>query len=461
MRKYANQTKIMELNKIHHQSESSNNFPWKNMEKLYTQTLEYLYTRLPVFQHIGGEAYKPGLDNTIRLLNALNNPQNAYKTIHIAGTNGKGSVSHILAAVLQEAGYKVGLYTSPHLVDFGERIRVNGEKISQVYVVDFVAEQKSLFDEVQPSFFEATMAMAFACFADEKVDVAVIETGMGGRLDSTNILRPELSVITNISFDHMDFLGNTLTKIAGEKAGIIKPNTPVVIGEAVPESRAVFLQKAGEMNAPITFSEEKLQIISSYYEKDKLHFTTSENKSYALGLTGNYQLKNAVTSLVSIELMQKIGFNISEENIETGFANVVKITNLQGRWQTISENPKIVLDTGHNVAGIENVVRQLREQKYKTLRIVIGMANDKDISSTLSLLPQNAVYYFTQANIKRALPAIELQQQAASAGLNGKSFTCVKSAIETAVSEADADDFIFIGGSNFVVGEALLEFRQQ
>ena len=451
----------MELNKIHHQSESSTNFPWKNMEKLYTQTLEYLYTRLPVFQHIGGEAYKPGLDNTIRLLNALNNPQNAYKTIHIAGTNGKGSVSHMLAAVLQEAGYKVGLYTSPHLVDFGERIRVNGEKISQVYVVDFVAEQKSLFDEVQPSFFEATMAMAFAYFADEKVDVAVIETGMGGRLDSTNILRPELSVITNISFDHMDFLGNTLTKIAGEKAGIIKPNTPVVIGEAVPESRAVFLQKAGEMNAPITFSEEKLQIISSYYEKDKLHFTTSENKSYALGLTGNYQLKNAVTSLVSIELMQKIGFNISEENIETGFANVVKITNLQGRWQTISENPKIVLDTGHNVAGIENVVRQLREQKYKTLRIVIGMANDKDISSTLSLLPQNAVYYFTQANIKRALPAIELQQQAASAGLNGKSFTCVKSAIETAVSEADADDFIFIGGSNFVVGEAILEFRQQ
>jgi dihydrofolate synthase/folylpolyglutamate synthase len=429
------------------------------MQNNYTQTLEYLYARLPVFQHIGGAAYKPGLDNTIRLLNALNNPQNTYKTIHIAGTNGKGSVSHILAAVLQEAGYKVGLYTSPHLVDFGERIRVNGEKIAQNYVVDFVAERKTLFDEVQPSFFEATMAMAFAYFADEKVDVAVIETGMGGRLDSTNILRPELSVITNISFDHMDFLGNTLTKIAGEKAGIIKQNTPIVIGEAVPESRAVFLQKASEMNAPITFSEEKLQIISSHYENDKLHFTTSENKSYALGLTGNYQLKNAITSLVSIELMQKIGFHISEKNIETGFANVVEITNLQGRWQKVGENPKIVLDTGHNLAGMENVVRQLREQKYKTLRIVIGMANDKDISAVLALLPKNAVYYFTQANTKRALPALELQKQAISAGLNGKSFTSVKSAIETAISDADADDFIFIGGSNFVVGEAILEFR--
>ena len=426
----------------------------------YSQTIQYLYDRLPVFQHVGGAAYKPGLDNTIRLLNALDNPQNSYKTIHIAGTNGKGSVSHMLAAILQEAGYKVGLYTSPHLVDFGERIRINGEKISQNYVVDFVEKQKTLFDEVQPSFFEATMAMAFAYFAHEKVDVAVIETGMGGRLDSTNIIAPELSIITNISFDHMEFLGRTLEKIAAEKAGIIKQNTPVVIGESLPETRSVFLQKASEMNAPIIFAEENLQIVSSGYENEKLLFSTSENKTYTLGLTGNYQLKNAVTSLVSIAELQKQGFLISEKNIESGLANVVKLTGLQGRWQTISENPKIVLDTGHNVAGIENIARQLREQKHKTLRIVIGMANDKDITTSLSLLPKNAVYYFTQATISRALSADELQEQAALAELHGKIYHSVKEAVETAISEAETDDFIFIGGSNFVVGEAL-EFFQK
>ena len=428
------------------------------MEK-YAQAIQYLYDRLPVFHHLGGAAYKPGLDNTIRLLNALENPQNSYKTIHIAGTNGKGSVSHILAAILQEAGYKVGLYTSPHLVDFGERIRINGAKISQNYVVDFVEKQKTLFDQVQPSFFEATMAMAFAYFADEKVDVAVIETGMGGRLDSTNIIAPELSVITNISFDHTAFLGNTLEKIAGEKAGIIKQNTPVVVDETLPETRSVFLQKVNEMNAPIIFAEEALQIISSGYESGKLKFTTSENKTFALGLTGNYQLKNAVTSLVSITQLQEKGFCISEKNIQSGLANVLEMTGLQGRWQTISENPKIVLDTGHNVAGIENVVHQLREQKYKTLRIVIGMANDKDITTVLSLLPKTAIYYFTQAAIARALSAGELQRQAALAGLCGNTFSTVKEAVETAISEAEAEDFIFVGGSNFVVGEALEVLR--
>jgi len=425
----------------------------------YAQTIQYLYDRLPVFHHVGGAAYKPGLDNTIRLLNALDNPQNTYKTIHIAGTNGKGSVSHILAAVLQEAGYKVGLYTSPHLVDFGERIRINGAKISQNYVVDFVEKQKTLFDNVQPSFFEATMAMAFAYFAYEKVDVAVIETGMGGRLDSTNIVAPELSIITNISFDHMEFLGRTLDKIAGEKAGIIKQNTPVVVGENLPETRSVFLQKAAEMNAPIIFAEENLQVISSNYENEKLLFSTSENKTYTLGLTGNYQLKNAVTSLVSIAELQKQGFPISEKDIQSGLANVVKLTGLRGRWQTISENPKIVLDTAHNVAGIENIARQLREQKYKTLRIVIGMANDKDITTVLSLLPKDAVYYFTQAAISRALSADELQRKANAQELHGKVFHSVKEAVETAISEAETDDFIFIGGSNFVVGEALRNFN--
>lgn len=421
----------------------------------YLLALQYLYDRLPVFHHVGKSAYKPGLDNTIRLLTALDNPQNTYKTIHIAGTNGKGSVSHILAAVLQEAGYKVGLYTSPHLVDFGERIRVNGQKISQQYVVDFVREKKTLFDEIQPSFFEATMAMAFAYFEAEKVDVAVVETGLGGRLDSTNIIRPELSVITNISFDHTTFLGDTLEKIAAEKAGIIKSGTPVVIGESLPQTRPVFLKRAEEMAAPILFAEEQMQIVLSEHKNGKLHVISSENKSYLVGLTGNYQLKNIVTALVAINQLQEKDFRITEKNIENGLSGVVEITGLQGRWQTVCERPKIVLDTGHNVAGIENVVRQLTEQIYRVLRIVIGMVNDKDITTVLSLLPRNAVYYFTQADISRALPAGDLQKQASRAGLKGDVFLTVKDAVMAAVSDAAPDDFIFIGGSNFVVGEAL------
>ena len=422
---------------------------------LYSDAIQYLYDRLPVFHHIGKAAYKPGLDNTIRLLNALGNPQNIYKSIHIAGTNGKGSVSHTLAAVLQEAGYKVGLYTSPHLVDFGERIRVNGKKIAQSYVVDFVEANEALFDEIQPSFFEATMAMAFAYFADEKVDVAIIETGLGGRLDSTNIIFPELSVITNISFDHTAFLGDSLDKIATEKAGIIKQGVAVIIGESLPETRLVFLQKAAEMSAPLVFAEEQLHILSSEYKNGKLLLTTSENKTYSSGLTGNYQLKNMLTVLVALKQLQGRDFRITEKDIENGLERVVETTGLQGRWQTVREHPNIVLDTGHNVAGIENVVCQLKEQNCETLRMVVGMVNDKDISSVLALLPRGAVYYFTQANIARALPADNLQQQAALAGLRGEVFSSVKEAVEKAVSDAQPDDFVFIGGSNFVVGEAL------
>ena len=428
----------------------------------YFEAIQYLYNRLPVFHHIGKSAYKPGLDNTIRLLNALKNPQKTYKTVHVAGTNGKGSVSHMLAAILQESGYKVGLYTSPHLVDFGERIRVNGAKISQQYVVDFVQKKEPLFDEVQPSFFEATMAMAFAYFADEKVDVAIIEVGLGGRLDSTNIIYPELSVITNISFDHVSFLGNTLEKIATEKAGIIKQNIPVVIGEKQPETQPVFLQKAAEMNAPIVFAEEQMKIISHKYKAEKLIVTTSNNETYSVGLIGNYQLKNIVTVLVAAKQLQKKNFHITAESVEKGLKSVVKITGLQGRWQTVRENPKIVLDTGHNIAGIENIVHQLKSQKYKTLRIIIGMVNDKDTSSVLSLLPKNAVYYFTQANIARALPANELQQQAIFTGLKSRCvFHSVEDALKKAISDAQIDDFVFIGGSNFVVGEALEFFKNE
>ncbi len=421
----------------------------------YNQAIQYLYDRLPVFHQIGEKAYKPGLGNTIRLLNSLNNPQTLYHTIHVAGTNGKGSVSHMLAAVLQEAGYKVGLYTSPHLVDFGERIRVDGEKISQDYVIDFVKENKHLFEEIQPSFFEATMAMAFAYFEYKKVDIAVIEVGLGGRLDSTNIIHPQLSVITNISFDHTAFLGNTLEDIALEKAGIIKQNTPVVIGENLPQTRNVFIKKASEMHAPIVFAQEQLSVISSEYKEGKLIITTSEGKTYSLELPGKYQAKNVITTLVSIEQLCKKGFSITEKNIQTGLDNVVRITGLQGRWQVIGVSPQIVVDTGHNVAGIDSVVQQLKEQEYKVLRIVIGMVNDKDISSFLNLLPQNAVYYFTQPNISRALPVDELWEKALLEGLNGKAFPNVKDAVNQAVSDADSDDFIFIGGSNFVVGEVL------
>lgn len=421
----------------------------------YSKTIEYLYNRLPVFHNVGGAAYKPGLDNSFRLMTGLGNPQNAYRTIHIAGTNGKGSVSHFLAAILQKAGYRVGLYTSPHLVDFAERIRVNGQMIEQQYVVDFVAQHKDLFDEIEPSFFEATMAMAFKYFADCHVDVAIIEVGLGGRLDSTNIIQPDLSIITNISFDHIEFLGDTLEKIAFEKAGIIKFKTPVVIGEMHPETRPVFEKKALQENAPIYFAEEKFAALFNKYQDGKMHIQTSDNKLFEVGLNGKYQLKNIVSTLTAIELLRALKYNISDEALKEGFKHVVELTGLQGRWQELQQNPMVVCDTGHNVGGIRYVTEQLKTQKYKTLRIIIGMVNDKDISAVLALLPVNARYYFTQANIPRALPAEEMMLQAQSYGLNGDSYKTVEQAIKTAINDAGPDDFIFIGGSNFIVGEAL------
>lgn len=425
----------------------------------FSDAIQYLYDRLPVFHQVGGAAYKPGLDNTISLMNVLENPHKRFKSIHIAGTNGKGSVSHMLAAVLQSAGYTVGLYTSPHLVDFGERIRVNGKMIDQQYVVDFVVQNKAAFEEIQPSFFEATMAMAFAYFADCEVDVAVIEVGLGGRLDSTNIINPELSVITNISFDHVGFLGNTLEKIAFEKAGIIKPETPVVVGEVLPETRAVFDIKAKQENAPVLYAEEQQNVKFKAFQHLKMLVETSDNKTLVVGLSGNYQLKNIATTLTAINQLNKQGFKISETDLQKGLENVGEITGLEGRWQKLQENPTIIADTGHNVAGIQFVVEQLKQQNFKTLRIVIGMVNDKDITEVLKLLPKEAAYYFTQARIERALQAELLQNQAESIGLNGKMYLSVKQAIKSAITDSDASDLIFIGGSNFVVGEALNYFK--
>lgn len=424
----------------------------------YDQTIQYLYDRLPVFHHIGGAAYKPGLENTIQLMNALDNPQNNYRTIHIAGTNGKGSVSHLLAAVLQCAGYKVGLYTSPHLVDFRERIRVNGKMIGKQYVVDFVEQHKSLFDVIEPSFFEATMAMAFDYFSDCGVEVAVIEVGLGGRLDSTNVIRPELSVITNISFDHMGFLGDTLEKIAFEKAGIIKQNVPVVIGEAHPETTPVFELKVMEKDAPIYYAEKCFHITFKEYDKDSMIVETSDNRTLRIGLCGNYQLKNIATTLTAIDQLNELDYRISNTSISKGFEKVTELTGLRGRWETLQLKPTVIADTGHNSGGFQYIAEQLKVQTYKTLRIVFGMVNDKDISGVLSLLPANAVYYFTQAAIERALPANELMKQAESTGLTGQAYATVEQAVRAALYEAHPDDFVFIGGSNFVVGEALPYF---
>ena len=427
----------------------------------YSETIQYLYDRLPVFHQVGGSAYKPGLDNTIRLMNALNNPHTRFRSIHIAGTNGKGSVSHFLAAVLQKAGYKVGLYTSPHLVDFGERIRVNGVMIEKQYVVDFVEQHQNLFAEINPSFFEATMAMAFNYFADCEVDIAVIEVGLGGRLDSTNIIQPELSVITNISFDHVGFLGDTLEKIAFEKAGIIKAKTPVIIGETLPETRSVFEAKAKIENAPIYFAEERIQVFFKEYKDHKMIVETSDNKTFVVGLCGMYQLKNIATTLTVIEQLNLLNFEISDTHLQEGFENVAEITGLQGRWQVLQQKPILVADTAHNAAGIQFVAEQLKTLTYNQLRIIFGVVNDKDISAMLALLPKEAHYYFTQAKIERALSTKLLQQKAQSHGLNGYAYLSVIQAIKSALLESSTNDFILIVGSNFVVGEALVYLKNK
>lgn len=427
----------------------------------YEETIEYLFSQLPVFQNIGGSAYKEGLGNSLQLDKHFDYPHKKYKTIHVGGTNGKGSTSHTLAAVLAEAGYNVGLYTSPHLVDFRERIRVNGAKIPKQYIVDFVADHQKFFEPIHPSFFELTMAMAFKYFADQKVDVAVIEVGLGGRLDSTNIISPDLSIITNISLDHVQFLGNSEEKIAVEKAGIIKPNTPVVIGEAEGEVRKVFKNKANEQNAPIAFTSE-LNVITSY-ENNETGFLLETVKypqlSFELG--GLAQLKNAATILTAIEQLIKVGYNITDTAVYSGFAEVCELTGLMGRWQLIQESPRVICDTGHNAGGIAYIGEQLKNEKYDKLHFILGMVNDKDISTVLSLLPKNANYYFSKASIARALDENELKNLAETYNLSGQAYSTVEKAVEAALTNAHENDLIFIGGSNFTVGEAIPLFESQ
>lgn len=425
----------------------------------YQETIEYLYNQLPVYQKTGGSAYKEGLDNSLALDTYFAHPHTKYKTIHIAGTNGKGSTSHLLAAILQEAGYKVGLYTSPHLIDFRERIRVNGEKISQQYVVDFVEKHREYFEPVEPSFFELTMMMSFLYFADMHVDVAIIEVGLGGRLDSTNIITPDLSVITNISFDHMQFLGNTLEKIASEKAGIIKKDIPVIIGEAEGEVKTVFADTAERIGAPILFAEDEHIIQSSLRTASGWLFDTKYYLHLKGELSGYAQIKNATTVLCAVKELQKIGYTIPSKAVYNGFAYVTKLTGLMGRWQILQEShPKIVCDTGHNAAGIKYIAGQLVNEKYDTLHIVLGMVNDKDIASVLEILPRKAIYYFTKASVPRAMNERELQMQAQKKGLMGYSYPTVAEAVRAAKDWAASNDFIFIGGSNFVVADALNTF---
>ena len=420
----------------------------------YQQVLDYLYERLPVFHLTGGSAYKPGLDNTIQLLHALGNPHQKFKSIHIAGTNGKGSVSHLLAAVFQQAGYSTGLYTSPHLVDFGERIRINGQMISQEFVINFVEKQKELIEKVQPSFFELTMAMAFEYFASQHVDIVVVETGLGGRLDSTNIVSPELSVITNIGLDHTEFLGNSLELIAFEKAGIIKPTIPAVIGEVLPETLPVFEKKAAETASTLIFAEKSYPVEYLRNDSNYLWFRYKDNE-YASGLTALYQLKNIQTVLAAVDYLNHQQFELNMNAVKEGLAEVCTITGLRGRWEKIADKPLIIADTGHNVQGIQAVVQQIGLTDAKTVHIIIGMVNDKDINGVLDILPTSALYYFTNADVKRALPSNELQQMATKYGLRGNAYSTVTLAIRDAKANASEDDLILITGSNFVVGEAL------
>ncbi len=422
----------------------------------YKETIEYLFNSAPLFQNIGAGAYKEGLYNTKVLDEHFAHPHLSFKTIHVAGTNGKGSCSHTIASVLQEAGYKVGLYTSPHLVDFRERIRVNGKPISEQYVIDFVEHERAFFEPLHPSFFELTTAMAFKFFADEKVDVAVIEVGLGGRLDCTNIITPDVSIITNISFDHVQFLGDTLAKIASEKAGIIKPNIPVVIGETTPETKPVFISKAEEQNAPIIFAEEQDEVIGEcLLAKGGFDYQTKTFGLITAELGGLCQTKNTRTIIEALKQLIGKGYRITRQNVADGFASVCKNTGLMGRWQKLSDKPKVICDTGHNVGGIQYIVKQLELQEYDNLRIVMGMVNDKDISTVLSMMPKHAVYYFTQASVKRAMPCRDFKAKAAGYGLEGDAYPTVRQAYEAALHDASQNDLVFVGGSSFIVADLL------
>ena len=404
----------------------------------YAETCDWMFNQLPMYQTQGASAYKKDLTNTILLMEYLNHPETNVKTIHVAGTNGKGSTSHLLASVLQEAGYKVGLYTSPHLKDFRERIKINGEDISEEFVCNFINQHKVFFEQYQLSFFEMTVGLAFNYFAKEKVDIAIIEVGMGGRLDSTNIITPLLSVITNIGMDHTQFLGNTLELIAGEKAGIIKQNIPLVIGEYTSETKPVFIAKAKHENASIYFASDLIQ------------------ETYPSALIGDYQMHNKKTVLQTIKVLQDVSdFKISEENCRNGFLNVIEKTHLQGRWQILQNNPKVICDTAHNKDGLKITLNQLQKEDFSTLHIVLGFVNDKDLDEILPLFPKSAIYYFSKPDNFRGLDPAILQQKATYFGLIGKVYNSVVNAYEKALQDATPDDLIYVGGSTFVVAEIL------
>lgn len=443
----------------------------------YEETLSYLYNKLPLFSRIGDAAIKKDLSNTRKLCEALDNPQRNFHSIHIAGTNGKGSTSNMLAAILQQAGYKTGLYTSPHLLDFRERIRINGTMISQQEVSSFVEEQKDFIETLHPSFFEVTVAMAFHHFSEHKVDIAIIETGLGGRLDSTNVIDPILSIITNISLDHTHMLGNTLSLIASEKAGIIKPDVPVIIGEKEPDTMEVFLHTAAKTGSKIVFAqdewrvkilekgEEYLSLLAQYIspenQPDPAISSTRTLRSEMiidLDLPGTYQEKNLIPVLSAVEQLNNQNYQITEAHLMYALAHVKELTGLMGRWQTLRREPRVVCDTGHNEAGWKEVLSNLQEAKFKRLHMVIGIMKDKDAAALLLILPKNADYYFCCAGFERALPAQELSRLGTKANLQGRAYDSVVQAVESALENADKEDLIFIGGSTFIVAEALTLF---
>lgn len=421
----------------------------------YQETIEYLFNSTPVFEKVGAKAYKPGLQTTETLDKHFGHPHRQFKSIHVAGTNGKGSCSHTLAAILQSEGYKVGLFTSPHLVDFRERIRVNGECISEQYIIDFVEKERRFFEPLHPSFFELTTALAFKYFAEQKVDIAIIEVGLGGRLDCTNIITPILSIITNISKDHTQFLGNTLADIAGEKAGIIKPGVPVIIGEDLPETRPVFQQKAQKENSPIIFAQDENQqeVQKAEHINGKMEYTTRTWGKLTGELCGDYQAKNMNTILNAVKYLTLV--KNKETSIKYGISHVTELTGLMGRWQKIQDKPLVICDTGHNVGGWQYLAPQIKAQACRQLRIVFGMVDDKDVTTVMKMLPKDAIYYWTQATTKRAIKVEKIAELGTSLGLNGNVYPSVNKAFKAAQADAAEDDFIFVGGSSYIVADFL------
>lgn len=427
-------------------------------ETEYQESLNWLFSQLPMFSRVGAPAYKPGLDTTLKLDEIFGHPHLKFKAIHVGGTNGKGSSSHLIASVLQAQGYKTGLYTSPHLTDFRERMRINGEMIPKRNVVEFVNKWRDLNTDLKPSFFELTMMMAFDWFAAEKVDFAVIEVGMGGRLDSTNIISPILSVITNISFDHTQFLGDTLPKIASEKAGIIKPGISVVIGEAEGEVKRVFQERAEEVGAPVIFAEDFKGIKAMNLQPDGWECTLSNGMKVSVPLGGEYQKWNIRTVLCAVEELKRIGVEIDAANIRKGMEDVVASTGLRGRWQTVRKEPIVICDTGHNMAGLQETTSALADRfAGRKVRFVLGFVNDKDVSHIVDLFPKDGIYYFTQASIPRAMPVDQVFAIFGERGIGGHVYRDVRSAYEAALADSDPDDVIYIGGSTFIVADFLKE----